>query len=634
RTGAAAQRGQGGGGAPRHPGGSGGGRPVRGLLGRGPLDAAGSDRRPARNHGGEARNRGGVRLAGAAPRPRDRAARVAPLPGPRVRDRGIARAAAPGLRHAVRGQAVPRIGPAGGAVPGPVPRALDLRRRADRPPDPATAGHGAPRCRERDLRVPAARVARRPGLQAESPGLCARGGRPGTDLPRVPAPRRAAAVHHPAGAAAVGSARRRPGQGGFHLSDRSLKEERPATSAGTSPATAAARMAGGTAAPRGRAALPSPADALFLMLAFLVPALAGGRLVGSDGDAAAHVRLGQWMLEARGLVRTSLFAFTNEGEPFLAFAWGAEIVYAAAHRAGGFAAVALLAGCLIGATYALLYRFLRRQGVEPLLALAAVLLGAFCGSPHWLARPHLFTLLGVVVLLGLLERPGRRGLVLIALLFAVWANLHGGFLYGLILVGVYAAGDAGELWLGRRGAGAAAWRARLAYHGGALGVAALATLLNPHGPALLAHVAGFLGDGFILGAIDEYRSPDFHERYALPFLAALLLGTAGLALRRGRPRLPWLAVILTTTAFALYAARNIALFGVAAVPAAALALDADWRRTGWLARARRALAYGDAGGRLGPWSAAGLLLLLLLDRKSTRLNSSHVKNSYAVFRLQ
>jgi len=371
-------------------------------------------------------------------------------------------------------------------------------------------------------------------------------------------------------------------------------------------------MAGGTAAPRGRAALPSPADALFLMLALLVPALAGGRLVGSDGDAAAHVRLGQWMLEARGLVRTSLFAFTNEGEPFLAFAWGAEIVYAAAHGVGGFAAVALLAGCLIGATYALLYRFLRRQGVEPLLALAAVLLGAFCGSPHWLARPHLFTLLGVVLLLGLLERPGRRSLVLVALLFAVWANLHGGFLYGLILIALYAAGDAAELWLGRRGADGAAWGARLRYHASALGVAVLGTLLNPHGPALLAHVAGFLGEGFILDAIEEYRSPDFHEAYALPFLAGLLLAMAGLALRRGRPPLPWLAVILVTAAFALYAARNMALFGVAAVPAAALALDADWRRSGWLPRARRALAYGDAGGRLGPWSAAGLLLLLLL----------------------
>lgn len=371
-------------------------------------------------------------------------------------------------------------------------------------------------------------------------------------------------------------------------------------------------MAGGTAAKKGRAVLPSPADALFLTLAFLVPALAGSPLVGSDGDAAAHVRLGQWMLEAGLLVRTGLFTFTQEGEPFLAVAWGAEIVFAAAHHLGGFAAVALLAGCLIGATYALLYRFLRRQEVEPLLALSAVLLGALCGMPHWLARPHLFTLLAVVLLLDLVERPGRRRLGLVALLFAVWANLHGGVLYGLILIALYAAGDAAELWLGRREVGAAAWGARLRYHASALAVAVLATLLNPHGLALLVHVAGFLSEGFILGAIDEYRSPNFHEVYALPFLAALLLAMAGLALRRGRPPLPWLAVILATTTFALYAARNMALFGVAAVPAVALAVDSDWRRTGWLARARRALAYGDAHGRVGPWSVAGLLLLVLL----------------------
>src|SRR5690606_17915380 len=126
------------------------------------------------------------------------------------------------------------------------------------------------------------------------------------------------------------------------------------------------------------------------------------------------------------------------------------------------------------------------------------------------------------------------------------------------------------------------------------------------------YVVGFLGDGFILGEINEFRSPDFHQAFTRPFLLALLLTMAGLALRRRRPPLPWLALILANTAFALYSVRNMALFGVAAVPAVALVLDPDWRRTGWLARARRALAYGDAGGRIGLWSGAGLLLLLLL----------------------
>src|SRR5690606_1881349 len=110
---------------------------------------------------------------------------------------------------------------------------------------------------------------------------------------------------------------------GVHLSDRPLmQEERPVAGADTAPPAAAeaTHAAGDAPAPRARTLVPGPADALFLALAFLVPLLAGGALLSSDGDAAAHVRLGQWMLETGGLVRTSPFAFTKQGEPFLAFA--------------------------------------------------------------------------------------------------------------------------------------------------------------------------------------------------------------------------------------------------------------------------------------------------------------------------
>lgn len=370
------------------------------------------------------------------------------------------------------------------------------------------------------------------------------------------------------------------------------------------------RARGGEGLVTRRPWLPTPADVLFLVFGVLGPVLAGGALLNADGDVARHIRLGEWMIEARAVVERDLFSFTRAGEPFLDFEWLSQVVYAAAHRAGGLPAVAAFAGLLLGAAYALLYRFLRGQGVDPLLALGATALGAFCGTLHWIARPHLFSILATVLLLALLERPGRRRLVPIALLFALWANLHGGFLFGLILIALYAAGDAAESWLDRDAR--TAWRRRLRDHAAALVVAASATLANPAGPRLLAHVASFFGDDVVLDATVEFRSPDFHEPNTWPLLLALLLVLAALALRRGRPPLPWLLVILVSTAFALLAARNAALFGITAVPLAAMAADAGWRRAGRLARARRALAFGDAGGRLGPWAAVGAALLLLL----------------------
>ena len=75
---------------------------------------------------------------------------------------------------------------------------------------------------------------------------------------------------------------------------------------------------------------------------------------------------------------------------------------------------------------------------------------AASSSVHWLARPHLFTLLFAVVFYGVLERVregrGRIGrlacLALLPVATILWTNLHGGFFVGILMIMAYAAGDA------------------------------------------------------------------------------------------------------------------------------------------------------------------------------------------------
>ena len=93
------------------------------------------------------------------------------------------------------------------------------------------------------------------------------------------------------------------------------------------------------------------------------------------------------------------------GQPFIAFEWGSEVVYALAYRAAGLAGVAVLAGLVLALTYALVSRFLIRRGGDPLLAYFMSMAAAVLSAAHWLARPHLFTMLAVVLLLELLETP-------------------------------------------------------------------------------------------------------------------------------------------------------------------------------------------------------------------------------------
>jgi hypothetical protein len=324
-----------------------------------------------------------------------------------------------------------------------------------------------------------------------------------------------------------------------------------------------------------RAGPPSIPAVVFVTLAVFVPIGLQQPLLNSDGDLARHLRHGRYMLEHHALIHADPFSYTRAGAPFVGFEYGSQIIYALAERIGGLPGVAILAGLLIGLTYALVARFLLRRGVEPLLAYLTTVLAALVGAGHWLARPHLFSFVAVVVLLDLLERPPGKSFLPFALLFAIWANIHGGFVYGWILTGLYLAGSIGEAFVGSDRSGCVA-RAR--YYATGLGAAVTATVLTPHGIALHRHLVEFLGQKYLFDNTAEFTSPDFHEVGPKLFLGALLICMVALSVRGNRPSLPRLFVLCAGTALSLIAVRNMALFGLTALPVLALHVDGAWRR--------------------------------------------------------
>jgi hypothetical protein len=316
------------------------------------------------------------------------------------------------------------------------------------------------------------------------------------------------------------------------------------------------------------------------------------------------------MLNQHALLRQDVFSFTRAGQPFLPFEYGSELVYASAYKAAGLAGVAVLAGLILALTYALAARFLIRRGGDPLLAYLVSMAAAVLSAAHWLARPHLFTLLLVVVLLELLQHTTRRALPLYVPLFIVWANLHGGFSFGCILIAIYALGEGleGLLQGGDRGL----WLARAKHHAAALAVALASSLVNPFGYRLLAHVFGFFGNSAILRQTQEFMSPDFHTVNGKIFLLALLGVIAALAWSRRRPTMPVLLVLLVTIAFSLLSQRNIELFALTALPLLALHLDAEWRAMPLLRRAKAVFEREHAGRYPGAGAAVVVVLLTVV----------------------
>jgi hypothetical protein len=355
---------------------------------------------------------------------------------------------------------------------------------------------------------------------------------------------------------------------------------------------------------------------VFLFWLLVTPLLLANRMLNGDGDLPRHLRHGATILATGDVIRQEPFTYTRPGVEFVGMEVGSQLLYTVVHRATGLAGVELTASLVIATAFTLMAAFLLRRGVDPLLAFLTSMAAAMVGMLHWVARPHVVSYVFIVLLLAMLERERPPKWWQYALLFLVWTNLHGGWVFGGLLSGIYMVGWFLESRLPHAPPEAMA-RARNALVGGL--VAAAACFVNPYGAALPGHIIYHFQERFLLDNTNEFRSPDFHTILPKFFLAALLVLLLAFALTRERPRLPRLLLIVAGVYFALVSQRNITIFALTALPVAALSFDAAWRRLPDPRRFREGFARASAITSTWPWVGLGVVLALTVALRHGRV---------------
>ncbi len=303
--------------------------------------------------------------------------------------------------------------------------------------------------------------------------------------------------------------------------------------------------------------------------------------IPADSDMWWHITSGEYTL-TQGMIHADPFSFTMAGQPWINHSWGAQLVLYGAWTLAGSVGLALYTAALATAGMYVIYRM--SSGSVYLRAFALVL-GAATAAVFWSPRPQMFSFLLSAVALYLLRdyaRHGRDRLWWIVPLMVLWVNLHAGFSIGFILLGGYVAGEA-LTGLFVRDARAFHWgRARRLLIVTAVSVSAL--VLNPYGLQIYGVPFQTVSIGALQEYIQEWNSPNFHERHTWPFIALLLalLGAVG----AGSRRLTWadFGLLSVTIFMSLTAGRNIALFAVVATPALTDHLDAALAERGWALR--------------------------------------------------
>lgn len=302
-----------------------------------------------------------------------------------------------------------------------------------------------------------------------------------------------------------------------------------------------------------------------IAVAYLLLFAGGASVLFRDADAGWHIRAGERILAAHALPVSDPFSFSRPGAPWIAWEWVADIASGFAHQVAGLSGVALLYVFAVGAAVWMWFRLSWAAGGNFLLAclFAAPMLSTL--SLHWLARPHVFGWLFTLGTVWFCEAMCRRlsACAAVALLSALWANMHGSFVFAPAIFIIYAAGAALRplIWGGEP---KASWRAYVLCAVSAAG----GSLINPHGWNLHWHVFAYLTDSALLNRIGEFQSFNFHSAGSAWIIVALMIGLAGgfASLSARRPERFLLAIAIS--AGAIHTARMLPLAALILLPLA------------------------------------------------------------------
>jgi hypothetical protein len=300
-----------------------------------------------------------------------------------------------------------------------------------------------------------------------------------------------------------------------------------------------------------------------------------------DTDTWWHLRAGEWMVENRQIIAGDPFSHTAAGVERVQADWLAQIILYGIWSLAGDFGLALFTSTLATAGMGMLFR--ASEGNTYLRAFLIVL-GAATAAVFWSARPQMFTFFLSTVVVYILYLDKHRQidrLWLLVPIMLVWANLHGGYFIGLLLIYGTIVGEVLNL-LTRQKATTMLNREGIMR----LVVVALAStaviLLNPSGLRLLLLPFETFTLGPLRQYIQEWNPPDFTNPSVFPFL--VLLGATVVSLIVHWREVDWTEVLLVAGSgyLAVTASRNISFFAVVATPILSYHLNMIFERRGWI----------------------------------------------------
>jgi len=288
-----------------------------------------------------------------------------------------------------------------------------------------------------------------------------------------------------------------------------------------------------------------------------------------------HLKIGELIVTTRQIPATNMFGWTLPADaPFFYGAWLGELLLYVLYRWGGVALTLFARTVLALATFWLMAVAARRRSGSWRIAAMVLALGAVMSLNNLIVRPQIWSWLPFMAFLLLLSafaagRLSWRWLLILPLVMAFWVNVHGAFILGFVLLGIFCLGEGTRRLLGR--AEARSWKE---VGGLALSsvLSGLAMLANPRGFDIVHYVMGLMTDLPSQNLIVEWQSPTPTGIANTAFYLGLLVLLLVLIYSRYRPTLTEALLLVAFLWLAWNGQRYVVWFALVAMPLLAQAL--------------------------------------------------------------
>jgi len=300
-----------------------------------------------------------------------------------------------------------------------------------------------------------------------------------------------------------------------------------------------------------------------------------------DSDMWWHLRAGEISWTNAKPVLEGAFSYTRAGQYWLNHSWLSEVGMFLLYKWGGLWALSGMVAVL--AVIAAAFVYFQMEGPD-LIKAFVMILSSLVLALVWSPRPEMASLVLMAVvgyLLYLFKWKKRNYLWLLPVIFILWANLHGGYALGLILIGMMVAGETLNHILGFNDNETLKWK-DLGWLVMWSGISVLALLVNPNGANIWLAPFETVSVTALQHYVQEWASPDFHDITQQPFLWLLFLLVASIGLSGRRLDATDLLTVICFAYMAFIARRNFGPFALVTAPI--ITRHLGMALSGWLAR--------------------------------------------------